>query len=139
MELSLAVRVGYFEALDGVISAPVFDAFALPENTTYPYVLLSSQTSVQRNVDICKVYDATVLVDIVTGSQDPIGRAQAETIAGEVEVIINPDNAADINIEINGYRIANTNREQDFDTSARNGIFYIYRKLLRYRHLIHKL
>lgn len=139
MELSLAVRVGYFEALDGVISVPVFDAFALPENTTYPYVLLSSQTSVQRNVDICKVYDATVLVDIVTGSQDPIGRAQAETIAGEVEAIINPDDADDINIEINGYRIANTNREQDFDTSARNGIFYIYRKLLRYRHLIHKL
>lgn len=139
MELSLAVRIGYFEALDGVISAPVFDAFALPENTTYPYVLLSSQTSVQRNVDTCKVYDATVLVDIVTGSQDPIGREQAETIAGEIEAIVNPDDAADISIEINGYRIANTNREQDFDTSARNGIFYIYRKLLRYRHLIHKL
>lgn len=139
MELSLAVRIGCFEATDGVISAPVFDAFALPENTTYPYLLISSQTSVQRNVDGCKVYDATTLFDIVTGSQDPIGREQSELIAAEVESIINPDDGYQINIERHGYRIANTVREQDFDSSARNGIFYIYRKLLRYRHLIHKL
>lgn len=139
MELSLAIRKGLFSALSGIISAPVFDAYALPENTPYPYVLLSSQTSVQRLVDTCRVYDATVLIDIVTGSADPIGRAQSEMIASEIEAIVNPDNNIDIYTEANGYRISYTNREQDFDSSARNGGFYIFRKLLRYRFLVQKL
>lgn len=139
MELSLAIRKGLFSALSGVISAPVFDAYALPENTPYPYVLLSSQTSVQRYVDGCKVYDATGLIDIVTGSMDPIGRERSELIAGEIEAIVNPDDGYDIYIEADGYRISYTNREQDFDTTARNGGFYIFRKLLRYRYLVHKI
>lgn len=139
MELSLAIRTSLFQSLDGIISAPVFDAYALPENTPYPYVLLSSQTSVQRLVDTCRVYDATALIDIVTGSLDPIGRAQSEMIASEVEAIVNPDNNSDIYTEANGYQVSYTNREQDFDTSARNGGFYIFRKLLRYRFLVQKL
>lgn len=139
MELSLAIRTALYQSLDGIISAPVFDAYALPENTPYPYVLLSSQTSVQRLVDTCRVYDATVLIDIVTGSADPIGRAQSENIAGEVEAIVNPANNSDIYTEANGYQVSYTNREQDFDTSARNGGFYIFRKLLRYRFLVQKL
>lgn len=139
MELSLAIRTALYQSLDGIISAPVFDAYALPENTPYPYVLLSSQTSVQRLVDTCRVYDATALIDIVTGSLDPIGRAQSEMIASEIEAIVNPDNNSDIYTEANGYQISYTNREQDFDTSARNGGFYIFRKLLRYRFLVQKL
>lgn len=139
MELSLAIRIGYTDALDGFISAPVFDAMALPENTPYPYVLLSSQTEMQRDVDGCKVYDATVLIDIVTGSEEPIGRESAEEIAGEIEDIINPDDGIDIDITSNGYRVAGTKREQGFDTSARNGNYYIFRKLIRYRHIVHKL
>lgn len=139
MELSLAIRTALYQSLDGVISAPVFDAYALPENTPYPYVLLSSQTSTQRLIDTCRVYDATVLIDIVTGSQDPIGRAQSESIASEVEAIVNPLNNVDIYTEINGFRVSYTNREQDFDTSARNGGYYIFRKLLRYRFLVEKI
>lgn len=135
----MAIRTGYVSALKGNISAPVFDAFALPEDTTYPYVLLSSQTEVQREVANGKVYDATVLVDIVTGSQDPIGREESEVLAEEVEAIINPDSDVDIDITQYGYRIADTNREQGFDQSARNGVFYVFRKLLRYRHIVHKI
>lgn len=139
MELSLALRTGYFDNMNGVISAPMFDAFALPEDVSYPYVLVSSQTEVQREVTDGKVYDVTSLFDIVTGSMDPIGRAQAEAIADEIEAIINPDDASDIDISAYGYSIGDTNREQGFDDWQRRGPLYIYRKLLRYRHIIHKI
>jgi len=33
MELSEAIRTGYFDNLQGAVSAPGFDAFALPEGT----------------------------------------------------------------------------------------------------------
>lgn len=139
MEISEAIRTGYFDNLLGVVSAPGFDAFALPEGTSYPYWLVSSQTEVQREVTDGKVYDTTVLIDIVTGSMDPIGRDQAEGIADEIEAIINPDSADDIDISMYGYSIGDTNREQGFDSFARNGSFYIFRKLIRYRHIIHKI
>ena len=54
------------------------------------------------------------LIDIVTGSMDPIGRDQAEGIADEIEAIINPDNGNDIDISAYGYVIGDTNREQGF-------------------------
>ncbi len=139
MELSEAIRTGYFDYLQGVVSAPGYDAYALPENTPYPYWLVSSQTELQREVTDGKVYDATVLIDIVTGSTDPIGRDQAEGIADEIEAIINPDDATDIDISMYGFVIGDTNREQGFDGFARSGSFYIFRKLLRYRHIIHKI
>lgn len=139
MELSLAIRIGYVEALDGVLIAPVFDAFALPENTPYPYVLISSQTEFQRDVTDGKVYDATVQMDVVTGSKDPIGREQAEEIAAEIEGLINPDSATDIDISAHGYRIGDTKRDMGFSQSDRNGIFYINRKIIIYRHLCHKI
>lgn len=138
MELSLAIRIGYVSALSG-ISAPVFDAFALPENTPYPYVLISSQTEVQREVTDGKVYDATVQIDVVTGSQEPIGREDAEIIAAEIEDRINPDYAIDIDISAYGYGIGDTNRELGFNQSDRNGIFYINRKIIIYRHICHKI
>src|SRR5690606_1682288 len=102
--LSKAVRTGYYTALSGVISAPVFDAFALPNSVDYPYVLISSQTSVQRSIKRCKVYDLSIVIDIVTGSPNVIGMSQAEDIAEEIENIINPDTFQDIDIRANGYK-----------------------------------
>lgn len=139
MDVSLAIRIGYIDALDGAISAEIFDAFALPENTPYPYVLIGSQTETQREVSNGKVYDVTVQIDVVTGSKDPIGRRESELIAAEIEAIINPDSENDIDISASGYVIADTNRDQGFSQSDRNGIFYINRKIIIYRHICHKL
>lgn len=141
MELSLAIRTGYFGVLSGNVlhnnsPVPVYDVFALPEGNTYPYILISSQTSEQRNLKSSKMYNATVLIDIVTGSTDLMGRAQGEAIAEQVENLINPDDNSDIVIQ--GYKIGNTWRESDTDLGSKNGSYYIYRKLMRYRHLISK-
>lgn len=139
MELSKAIRTGYYTALNGNISAPVYDVYAIPEGVKYPYVLLSSQTSIQGNLKRCKKYDATILLDIVTGSTDPIGREQSENIAEEIENIINPDSFADIDLSSNGYSIGNTTRGSDYDMGDKNGAYYVFRKLIRYEHLISKL
>lgn len=144
MELSKAIRTAYFTALNGNVTfnsnvVPVFDAFAIPDGVTYPYILLSSQTSVQGNLKRCKRYNASILIDIVTGSADPIGRSDSEDIAEQVENIVNPDSFDDLNVSPYGYAIGNTSRAGDSDLSDKNGIYYIFRKLITYDHIVTKL
>lgn len=144
MELSKAIRTAYFTALDGNIThnaqvVPVYDAFAIPDGVTYPYILLSSQTSNQLSIKKCKRYNASILIDIVTGSTDPIGRSDSEDIAEQVDDIINPDTFQDLDLSAYGYQLGNTTRESDNDLSDKNNIYYIFRKLLTYNHLIVKL
>ncbi|MNL31417.1 hypothetical protein D3C87_1532040 [compost metagenome] len=144
MELSKAIRTAYFTALNGNVTfnsniVPVFDAFAIPDGATPPYILLSSQTSVQGNLKRCKRYGASILVDIVTSSTDPIGRSDSEDIAEQIENIVNPDSFADLNLNANGYDIGNTSRAGDSDLSDKSGIYYIFRKLITYDHIVTKL
>lgn len=144
MELSKAVRTAYFTALDGQITfnsnvVPVFDAYALPDGVSYPYILLSSQTSNQLNIKRKKRYNTSILIDIVTGSTDPIGRSDAEDIAEQVDSIVNPNDFVDIDLSAYGYQLGNTTRDGDNDLTDKNNIYYIYRKLLTYNFLIIKL
>lgn len=144
MELSKAIRTAYFTALDGQITfnsnvVPVFDAYAVPDGVSYPYILLSSQTSNQLQIKRCKRYNSSILVDIVTGSTDPIGRSDAEDIAEQVDAIINPGTFVDLDLSSYGYQLGNTTRDNDTDLTDKNNIYYIYRKLLTYNHLIVKL
>lgn len=144
MELSKAIRVAYYNALNGNVTfeskvVPVFDAFAVPDGVSYPYILLSSQTSNQLSIKRCKRYNASVLIDIVTGSAEPIGRSDAEDIAEQIDAIMNPDTFMDLDLSTYGYQLGNTNRDNDTDLSDKNNIYYIYRKLLTYNHLIVKL
>lgn len=141
MELSSALRKGYYTTLNGNVTykgspVKVYDTFALPEDAGYPYILLSSQTSAQRLVKGCKVYDATILIDIVTGSLTPSGRFSAENIAEQVENLVNTTR---IDITADGYSIGHTTRESDSDVGSKNDQYYIFRKLMRYKHLIDKL
>lgn len=144
MELSKAIRTAYFAALDDNIThnaqvVPVYDAFAIPEGVTYPYILLSSQTSNQLSIKRCKRYNSTILIDIVTRSTYPIGRSDSEDIAEQIDNIINPDTFQDLDLSAYGYQLGNTTREGDNDLSDKNNIYYIFRKLLTYNHLIVKL
>lgn len=142
MELSLSLRTAFYGALNGNITSngenvPIYDVFAIPEQPKYPYILLSSQTAEQRGVKRCKQYNASILIDIVTGSTDPIGRQQSEEIAGQIEDIVIPPDFTDL-IAPGGYVIGDTVREQDFEDTNKNDIYYIYRKLIRYSMLISK-
>ncbi len=144
MELSKAVRTAYYNALSGNITfnsniVPVFDAYAVPDGIPYPYILLSSQTSNQLIIKRCKRYNSSILVDIVTGSTDPIGRRDSEDIAEQIDNIINPDTFIDIDLSGYGYQLMNTNRENDTDLSDKNNLYYVYRKIMSYNFLIAKL
>ncbi len=144
MELSKAVRSAYFTALNGNVTfnsniVPVFDAYAVPDGVNYPYILLSSQTSNQLQIKRCKRYNASILIDIVTGSTDPIGRSDAEDIAEQVDDILNPDTYIDIDLSSYNYQLGNTIRDGDNDLTDKNGLYYIYRKLMTYSFLIVKL
>lgn len=141
MELSKAIRTAYYNALEGNITyngieVPIFDAYAVSDGVTYPYVLLSSQTSNQLRIKRCKRYNASILIDIVTGSTDPIGRSDAEDIAEQVDNIISPDTFIDLDLSAYDYQICDTYRDNDTDLSDKNNIYYIFRKLLTYNHIV---
>lgn len=143
MELSKAVRTGYFSALDGNVfiegsAVKLFDTYATPQDETeYPYIILSTQVDNQRQQKHCKIYSASILLDIVTASRHTFGREQAEDISEQIENIINPL-GQNLDITANGYTIGDTIRGEAFEFNDRSSVFYIYRKLIRYNHLISK-
>lgn len=144
MELNKAIRTKYFELLDGQVSfnskiVPVFDVYAIPDGITYPYILLSSQTSNQLQIKRCKRYNSSILIDIVTGGTDAIGRSDSEDIAEQIENIVNPDTFIDPSLIAYGYQLGNTFLESTNDLTDKNNIYYIYRKLLTYSFLAVKL
>jgi len=143
MELSLALRKGYYNALNGNVKyndrfVPIYDAYAIPEDIEYPYILLSSQTEAQRIIKKCKIFNVTLLVDVVTGNINPIGREQSEIINEKIDNIINPDTFTDLDLSTYGYTIGNTYRGSSFDITDKNKNIYVFRKLTRYNHIISK-
>lgn len=122
-------------ALSGNIGAAVYDGFA-PENVSYPYVIISSQTSVQRWIKRARVYDVQITLDIVTGSQSVQGMSQAEGIAEAINDIILPSDYKDIDITANGFKIGDTRRASDNHITSRNELFYVYRKLMTYELIV---
>lgn len=145
MEINKAIRKAYFQALNGNVldkdtnPIPFYDVYAIPEDVNYPYCLLSSQTATQLNIKRCKRYNTTMLIDIVTGATDPIGRAESEDIAEQIEDIVNPDTFIDLDLTADGYQLGNTTKESDTYLTDRNDVYYIYRKLLTYNHLTVKI
>lgn len=138
-EVSLAVRRMFFQNLNGNIIddngdvVPISDGFAPPENK-YPYVILSSQVDVPKNTKVCKTYNTTILIDVVTADMDMIGRAKSEDISIQIENIILPDSFVD-NFSGTEWEISSIEKEQTFDRMERNNLFYVYRKLTRYSFL----
>lgn len=141
MNKSRALRTGYYNALSGSISyngntVKVYDSYVKIEDSESFYVILSTQTSSQRGAKTnSKFYDDTILIDIVTKFSKPAGKSASEDIAEQIETAID----AGIDITPNGYKIGNTNLESDTDLETVDNQIYIFRKLMRYKHLIDKL
>ena len=108
-------------------------------NINPPYVLLSTQTSVQEGIKRCKAYDVSITVDIVTESSSTMGRSLSEDISELIEDIINPDTFQDIDLSPYGYSVVDTTRGNDRSIETKTKNTYLYRKLITYNHLITKL
>lgn len=143
MDLHKALRTAYFAALSGNVQfqgfdVPIFDAFALAPEQKYPYILLSAQTSTQDEVKKFKNYNATMQVDVVTGSENPMGREQSELIMDQVESIIIPTTFEDLDLTPYGFTMHDTYIESALDDFNKSSNYYIYRKVTTYVHLISK-
>jgi hypothetical protein len=145
MDVNLAVRKGYYSALNGNVIydaavVPIFDTYADPETTKYPYVILSNTTSTQREGKRFKSYNLNIVVDIVTGSpESTFGREQSEEIGDLVAAIVNPDTFIDIDIPANGFKIGDTSAGTNTQLTSRSGPYFIFRKLITFNHIICKL
>ena len=136
MDLSKALKAGYFQALYPEIGVPIYDAFSIPEMAPYPYVIISSITTSEIANTSCKKFNADVTLDIVTGFTRPTGMDQAFDIAEDIEAIINPTNKVDINITAYGWRIGNTNLATSDSIQLRTSEYWIYRNVRTYSHIV---
>jgi len=136
MDLSLALKIAYFQALSPEIGISVYDAFAIPENVKYPYVIISSIDVSEDLNSGCKSWRADVTLDIVTGFNSPTGMNRAWEIAGLIEDIINPDSRANLDLESNGYQVGQTRFTSSIPNQLRTDNYWIYRNIRSYNHII---
>ena len=136
MDLSKALKSGYYQALYPEIGVPIYDAFSIPENAAYPYVIISDITTNEiQNAD-CKKFNAEVTLDIVTGFTRPTGMDQALDIAEDIDDIINPMDMDDINITAYGWRVGETRLNSSNGVQLRTGEYWIYRNIRTYFHIV---
>lgn len=135
MDISLALKSGYFQALNPEIGIPIYDSFAVPESAGYPYVIIASISANEIVNAKCKSYNATVVLDVVTGYASPTGHNEAFNISEDIENIINPANRNPIDLTANGYQIGQT-RSSANNIQLRSNNFWIYRNILTFSHII---
>lgn len=137
MDLNRALYRAYFEALKP-LSTPVYDAYSVPVQVDYPYVIVSDVSSSERLPNGCRVYNADVRLDIVTGFSSPKGMGDAWAIAESIKNIINPDSFADIDANPFGWEVGETRLGGSDSVQLRTGNHWIYRNLLTFRHIVYK-
>ena len=135
---SLALRKAYFEALDGMVyDVPVFNR--PPNREKYPFILLSNQTAVDISDKTSYCWECTILVDIVTGFDGDFGGGmQADEIGEEVIGIIRTraEGYLDLGAEL---QVVTTTIDDVSSIDSQSQTHYIYRKLIRFRHIINQL
>lgn len=136
MDLSLALKTAYFQALDPEIGVSVYDAFSIPERVSYPYVIISSIDVNEIVNSGCKSYQATVTLDIVTGFSSPTGMNTAWIIGENIESIINPNSRINLDLSANGYQMGQTRLTGSTAIQLRTDNYYIYRNIRTYSHII---
>jgi hypothetical protein len=136
MDLSLALKTAYFQALDPEIGISVYDAFSIPERVSYPYVIISSIDVNEIVNSGCKSYQATVTLDIVTGFSSPTGMNTAWIIGENIESIINPNSRINLDLSANGYQMGQTRLTGSNALQLRTDNYYIYRNIRTYSHII---
>ena len=136
MDLSLAIKTAYFQALNGNIGCPVYDAFSIPPTVTYPYVIIASIDVREIFEAGCKMWRADVLLDVVTGFSSPTGMNAAWNIADLIEAEINPDSRDNIDLTSSGYTCIMTRLASSTNVQLRTENYWIYRTLRTYSHIV---
>lgn len=137
MDISLALKTGYFQALNPEIGIPIYDAFSVPVSATYPYVIISEISVQERIPNGCKIYNATVTLDVVTGFTSPTGMNAAWSISEDITDIVNPMDLADLVVDGYGWSIGETRLIGSNPVQLKTGTFWIYRNVLVFSHIVY--
>lgn len=137
MDISLALKTGYFQALNPEIGIPIYDAFSVPSNAVYPYVIIADISAQERLPNGCKIYNATVTLDVVTGFNSPTGMNQVWEISEDIRAIIDPNDFSDLNITSYGWDIGETRLVGSNPVQLKTGTYWIYRSLLTFSHIVY--
>lgn len=130
----LPLRTAYFSALNGNLTlngqnVSVYND--VPEDATYPYVILSSQDSASfLNTKACDNTEDYVLIDIVTGFVKGGGNKDADLIASQVLNIVP-------SIQLEEFQNVKTTKVSDATLQEVTSSHKIFRRLIRFRHFIH--
>ena len=136
------IRKGYYQRLNAAVvinssAVPVYDSFA-PNNATYPYVILSTQTSVDQSVKRCQGQECTMLIDVVTGMVGAVQRETLDNICDQIFKLIYP-------VDSSGYidvgpdlTLVKTRLLSDTTMELQNDTFKILRRLIRFTHQVHE-
>lgn len=135
MDISLALKTGYFQALNPEIGIPIYDAFSVPASAVYPYVIIALIAPTEIVNAKCKSWNAAVTLDVVTGFTSPTGMNAAWNISEDIENIINPPNRNPIDLTSYGYQIGQT-RSSSNPVQLKTGTYWIYRNLITFSHII---
>ena len=138
MDISLALKTAYFQALNPEIGVPIYDAFSVPESASYPYVIISDISVQERIPNGCKIYNATVTLDVVTGFSSPTGMNTAWNISEDITDIVNPMDMEDL-VPGNGWNIGETRLVGSNPLQLRTGAYWIYRNVLVFSHIVNPI
>lgn len=137
MDVSLAIKTAYYQALSDEIGVPIYDAFSIPHDASYPYVIIASITDSERLPRGCRIYNVDVTLDVVTGFSSPTGMNQAFIISDEIKQIIWPETKQDIDTTANGYVVGETVYLGSNPLQLRSNNYWIYRNVLTFSHIVY--
>jgi len=139
---NFALRRAYFQRLNGALNyngenVPVYNR--PPDEDKYPFVVLSSQTSIDESNKTSYQWECTLLVDVVTGFDGNYGGfQQADYIANQIIGLIRTRQIEYLDLGEDFQMVTSTVDDMTTIDSQSNS-HYICRKLIRFRHIINQL
>lgn len=139
MIVSQAIRTAIYNLLEGAVfygmtPVAVYDAFSIPEGANYPYILLTSQSDSERLTKGRRPSDGDVMIEAVTGFKSPEGMELAEELMSQVNALVNPRDRSDF--PVIGYELGDIRVSRSYNLTAKNDIYYVYRKIIIYSYII---
>ena len=134
MDISLAIKTGYFQALSPEIGIPIYDS--VPNSAIYPYVIIASIIPSEKLPNGCLVYDCVVTLDLVTGSNSGTGMNSVWNISEQIRNIIRPLNGSDLDLTSYGWKIGETRGLPDNPIQFKTDNWWIYRNILTFSHIV---
>lgn len=137
-DVGSALRKGYIDtilAYDDTVR--IYDEMA-PDDAEVPYIILSTQTESQMQAFTGFLVEATMLVDCITTGERIRGKKQAEDLANIVTQAIVPENISAYMDLSPTFKLL-TSRLISSNTIFEPGVMKVYRKLLRFSHIIEQL